>query len=121
MALQAQDILDMFGKFPGTVPSMITVTHVRLSIWDVDFYDRFYEASAYLHTHADHMRRWHGENHTRDVRVSTPRAVPSRAESRVASFSDAAPLDRREGLPQHWSMVVLVNGPAYRLPGRGLF
>lgn len=61
VALQAQYILDTFGNFPGTVPSMIAVTHLQAHHLDVGSYDRFYEASTYLDTYADHMRRWHGE------------------------------------------------------------
>jgi hypothetical protein len=59
VSLQAQYIFDTFGKFPGTVPSMITVMHLQAHHLDLEFYDRFYKPGAYLRTHADHMRRWH--------------------------------------------------------------
>jgi hypothetical protein len=26
---------------------------------DLEFYDEFYKPGAYLHTHRDHMDRWH--------------------------------------------------------------
>ncbi len=61
VALQAQYVLDTFGKFPGTVPSMVCVTYLQAHHLDVDFYDRFFAPGAYLRTHARHMERWHGK------------------------------------------------------------
>jgi hypothetical protein len=62
VALQAQHIFDRFGKFPGTVPSMFVLTYLQAHHLDLDFYDRhFGPAEAYLHTHAEHMARWHLE------------------------------------------------------------
>jgi hypothetical protein len=61
VALQAQYVLDTFGKFPGTVPSVFIMNYVQAHHLDLDFYDRFFKPGAYLPTHADHMRRWHGE------------------------------------------------------------
>jgi hypothetical protein len=61
IALQAQYIHDTFGKFPGTVPSIFLITYLQAHHIDLDFYDRFYNPGAYLHTHADHMKRWHEE------------------------------------------------------------
>jgi hypothetical protein len=61
VALQAQYVLDTFGKFPGTVPSIFVMTHLQAFHLDLEFYDTFYEAGAYLKTHADHMRQWHPE------------------------------------------------------------
>lgn len=62
VALQAQYIFDTFGKFPGTVPSMICTTYLQAHHLDLEFYDTFYEPGAYLHTHADHMKRWHPDS-----------------------------------------------------------
>jgi hypothetical protein len=60
VAMQAQYIFDRFGKFPGTVPSMIATIYLQAHHLDLDFYDEFYEPGAYLLTHANHMARWHG-------------------------------------------------------------
>ncbi|HSD56966.1 MAG TPA: hypothetical protein VLB04_02200 [Methanotrichaceae archaeon] len=59
VALQAQYIYDSFGKFPGTVPSILTVTFLQAHHLDLEFYDHFFEQGAYLQTHKDHMRLWH--------------------------------------------------------------
>jgi hypothetical protein len=60
VALQAQYVLDTFGKFPGTVPTVFIMNYVQAHHLDLDFYDRFFEPGAYLDTHAQHMPRWHG-------------------------------------------------------------
>jgi hypothetical protein len=59
VALQAQYVLDSFGKFPGTVPTVFILNYVQAHHLDLDFYDRFFKPSAYLRTHAEHMERWH--------------------------------------------------------------
>lgn len=59
VALQAQYVLDTFGKFPATVPSLLAVTYLQAFHLDLDFYDRFYGPGAYLRTHANHLRDWH--------------------------------------------------------------
>jgi hypothetical protein len=60
VALQAQYILDTFGKFPATVPSIFLIMHLQAHHLDLEFYDTFYKPGAYLQTHADHMKNWHG-------------------------------------------------------------
>jgi hypothetical protein len=60
VALQAQYVLDTFGKFPGTVPTVFIMNYVQAHHLDLEFYDRFFKPGAYLRTHADHMPRWHG-------------------------------------------------------------
>jgi len=60
VALQAQYIFDRFGKFPGSVPSMIATIYLQAHHLDLEFYDQFYKSGAYLRTHADHMAQWHG-------------------------------------------------------------
>lgn len=60
VALQAQYIYDRFGKFPGTVPSIFSLMYLQAHHLDLEFYDHHFEAGAYLHTHAEHMARWHG-------------------------------------------------------------
>jgi len=67
VALQAQYIFDRFGKFPGTVPSMIATIYLQAHHLDLEFYDEFYKPGAYLRTHADHMARWHGPDDAEPV------------------------------------------------------
>ncbi|MEV0049654.1 hypothetical protein AB0H34_04045 [Saccharopolyspora shandongensis] len=59
VALQARYILDTFGKFPGTVPTVFIMNYVQAHHLDLDFYDRFFKPGAYLRTHATHMQKWH--------------------------------------------------------------
>lgn len=61
VALQAQYVYDTFGKFPGTVPSVFICPYLQAHHLDLDFYNKFYQPGAYLHTHAHHMERWHPE------------------------------------------------------------
>jgi hypothetical protein len=56
---QAQYVLDTFGKFPGTVPTVFILNYVQAHHLDLDFYDRYFRPGAYLDTHAEHMTRWH--------------------------------------------------------------
>ena len=60
IALQAQYVLDTFGRFPGTVPTVFIMNYVQAHHLDLDFYDRLFKPGAYLQTHAEHMERWHG-------------------------------------------------------------
>jgi hypothetical protein len=62
VTLQARYILDTFGKFPGTVPSIFVLTYLQAHHLDLEFYDRFYKKGAYLKTHAAHMERWHPDD-----------------------------------------------------------
>ena len=59
VTLQAQYILDTFGKFPGTIPSIFLITYLQAQHIDLEFYDEFYKPGAYLKAHATHMSRWH--------------------------------------------------------------
>ncbi len=61
VALQAQYVLETFGKFPGTVPSIFLITYLQAHHLDLEFYDEFYQPGSYLKTHAEHWQRWHGE------------------------------------------------------------
>ncbi len=61
VALQAQYVLDTFGKFPGTIPSIFLITYLQAHHLDLEFYDRFYKPGAYLKTHKDHMACWHSQ------------------------------------------------------------
>jgi hypothetical protein len=60
VALQAQYLYDTFGKFPGTVPSLMILNYVQAHHLDLEFYDRFFREGAYLRSHAEHQRIWHG-------------------------------------------------------------
>jgi hypothetical protein len=59
IVIQSDYILRRFGKFPGTVPSILAFIYLQAHHLDLEFYDRFFEAGAYLRTHAEHMQRWH--------------------------------------------------------------
>jgi hypothetical protein len=63
VALQASYLLETFGKFPGTVPSIFVITYLQAHHLDLEFYNHFYKPGAYLHTHGKHMARWHGHDH----------------------------------------------------------
>jgi hypothetical protein len=59
ITLQADYILDRFGKFPGTVPSILAFIYLQAHHLDLEFYDHFFKKGAYLDTHARHMKNWH--------------------------------------------------------------
>jgi hypothetical protein len=65
VALQAQYVLDTFGKFPGTVPTIFIMNYVQAHHLDLEFYNRFFKQGAYLRTHAEHMQRWHSQPPTK--------------------------------------------------------
>jgi hypothetical protein len=60
VAHQAQYVFDTFGKFPATVPSIFVMPYLQAFHLDLDFYDAFFQPGAYLHTHAEHLKNWHG-------------------------------------------------------------
>jgi hypothetical protein len=70
VALQAQYVLDTFGKFPGTVPTIFIMNYVQAHHLDLEFYDRFFKQGAYLRTHAEHMQRWHSQPPAKPARSS---------------------------------------------------
>ncbi|MBC7880650.1 MAG: hypothetical protein H7Y37_04895 [Anaerolineae bacterium] len=59
VGLMAQYVYDRFGKFPGTVPSVLVTTYLQAHHLDLDFYDHYFQPGAYLDTHARHMALWH--------------------------------------------------------------
>ena len=61
LALQAQYIFDRFGKFPGTVPSIFSLTYLQAHHLDLNFYDHYFKPGAYLDTHSLHMDKWHSD------------------------------------------------------------
>jgi hypothetical protein len=60
VALQAQYAYDTFGKFPATVPTIFILMYVQAHHLDLEYYDTLFQPGAYLHTHAEHLERWHG-------------------------------------------------------------
>ncbi len=56
---QAEYIFQRFGKFPGTVPTILMFTYLQAHHLDIEFYDHHFKPGAYLKTHAEHMHRWH--------------------------------------------------------------
>lgn len=61
VSLMAQYVFDRFGRFPGTVPSMFMLTYLQAHHLDLGFYDHHFGPGAYLDTHREHQRAWHGE------------------------------------------------------------
>jgi len=60
VALQAQYIYDTFGKFPATVPTIFLLMYLQAHHLDLEYYDQLCLPGAYLQTHAEHLKRWHG-------------------------------------------------------------
>lgn len=56
----AQHVFDTYGKFPGAFTTMVLPGFVQAVHLDLEFYDKHYRAGAYLDSHANHSRRWHG-------------------------------------------------------------
>jgi hypothetical protein len=44
------------------VSSLMILNSVQAHHLDLEFYDRFFTPGAYLRTHAEHMKRWHGHS-----------------------------------------------------------
>ena len=59
VGVMAQYIFDTFGKFPGTVPTIFSMTFLQLHHLDIDYYDELFEPNHLLDTHRSHMERWH--------------------------------------------------------------
>lgn len=58
VALQAQYVVDTFGKFPATLSTVQIATYLQAHHLDLDFYDDKFGPGAYLRTHAEHETRW---------------------------------------------------------------
>jgi len=54
-------IYETYGRFPATMSPMFILTYLQAHHLDLDFYDHHFQDGAYLRTHADHMRQWHGQ------------------------------------------------------------
>jgi hypothetical protein len=57
-------IHEKFGKFPGTITTIVLTGFVQAVHLDTEFYDTHYGKGAYLDTHARHWERWHQEDVT---------------------------------------------------------
>lgn len=51
---------ERFGRYPGTIPTVLTSTYVQAQHVDADYYDRFHGERALLPTHRSHDADWHG-------------------------------------------------------------
>lgn len=58
----AQYVYELFGRFPGTVPSMFTMMFLQAHHLDLEFYDTHFKSGAYLRTQVEHMKRWHSQS-----------------------------------------------------------
>jgi hypothetical protein len=59
VATMAQYVFDRYGKFPGTVPTIFVLMYLQAHHLDLDFYDQYFTAGAYLETHKQHLAKWH--------------------------------------------------------------
>ncbi|MEX2542389.1 MAG: hypothetical protein WD314_11300 [Trueperaceae bacterium] len=66
MSEVAQYVLDTYGKFPGTQPTIAMTCYAQAHHIDTEFYDEHYQPGAYLETHAEHLERWHRSEPTTD-------------------------------------------------------
>jgi hypothetical protein len=78
VTLQAQYTLDRFGKFPGTVPSILVFIYLQAHHLDLDFYNHHFKPGAYLRTHATHMERWHPTEKKSEKDMNSSRRVRKR-------------------------------------------
>lgn len=60
VATMAQAIYDRYGKFPGTHPSVFHLMYLQAQHIDLGFYNTHFAPGAYLETHRNHMKWWHG-------------------------------------------------------------
>lgn len=58
----AQYIWDTYGKFPATVDPIQMNLFIQAHHLDLEFYDKHMKPGAYLDTHANHFRDWHGND-----------------------------------------------------------
>lgn len=58
----AQHIYATYGRFPARYPTILMRIYAQAHHLELEFYDRFFEAGAYLQTHAEHMQVWHSSH-----------------------------------------------------------
>jgi len=54
-------IYETYGKFPAFNDTMHLLYFIQACHLDVDFYDKYFKEGAFLHTHREHMQKWHGQ------------------------------------------------------------
>ncbi len=57
----AQYVYDKYGKFPGTITTIMLPGYVQTVHIDTEYYDTHFKPGAYLNSHAEHMKVWHDE------------------------------------------------------------
>ena len=55
----AQHIYGTYGRFPARYPTILVRIYAQAHHLELEYYDQFFEAGAYLQTHKEHMERWH--------------------------------------------------------------
>lgn len=50
-----------FGRYPGTMPTVLTSMYVQAQHVDEEYYAKFHHPDALLHTHRAHQEAWHPE------------------------------------------------------------
>jgi len=70
-------IHETYGRFPGTVDAMHLMWFMQVHHLDTDYYDKFFRAGVYSHTHANHLSTWHGERSEHDEPMSAQLMVRS--------------------------------------------
>ena len=55
----AQHIYQTYGRFPARFPTILLRIYTQAQHLEQEFYDQFFAPGAYLHSHAEHMQRWH--------------------------------------------------------------
>lgn len=61
VTLTAHYIFEKFGKFPGTVPSVLLFVYLQAQHIDLEFYDLYIGSEGYLKTHKEHAEKWHSD------------------------------------------------------------
>lgn len=57
----AHHIYSTYGRFPARYPTVLLRMYAQAHHLEQGFYNQFFNAGAYLQTHAEHMQRWHSE------------------------------------------------------------
>jgi hypothetical protein len=52
-------IWETHGTFPALVPPIVLYLYIQAQHIELEFYDKHYQAGAYLKTHKQHMDKWH--------------------------------------------------------------
>lgn len=61
----AQYVYDTRGRFPDTFTTIVMTGYVQAVHLDTGFYDTHHGEGAYLRSHEEHWRRWHGRTRER--------------------------------------------------------